>query len=204
MCRADQLGSAAKFRTRAGCRHLGDGFAAPNQRAGEVSVPAPASLGTDSPVSIDSSSRTAPAVMRTSAATTPPRRALPCRRAPDRLPVWSSRCCHAGRRRSGRAAPSRLPGSPGAPLLRQSEHRIEDQEAGYDPGLDIFAEHQLENYRRFEHPRDGCPELAQRLSQRASVVSGSRLARSCPASPALGRWSGRWAGCRPRHLVLGR
>ena len=70
---ADQFRGAAEFGARAGCGDLRHGLAAPHQRAGDRSArPGPASIGTDSPVSMDWSSSTSPPISRTSAATTPP------------------------------------------------------------------------------------------------------------------------------------
>ena len=54
----------------------------------------------------------------------------------------------------------------GAALLEQSEGGIEDQKAGDDRGLDIFAERQFEHDRRLEHPRNRRPEFFERHAQR--------------------------------------
>ena len=58
----------------------------------------------------------------------------------------------------------------GAALLEQPECGIEYQESGDDRSLDIFAEHQFEHDRSFEHPRNRRPELfdchAQRMKRR--------------------------------------
>ena len=50
-------------------------------------------------------------------------------------------------------------------FLEQPERGIEHQEGSNDGSLDIFAEHQFEKDRRFEHPRKGRPELFERHSE---------------------------------------
>ena len=64
----------------------------------------------------------------------------------------------------------------GAALLKQPERGVEHQETGDDRGLDIFAEHQLEHDRRFEHPRNRRPEFSQApCATDAAAVSGIAL-----------------------------
>ena len=66
-------------------------------------------------------------------------------------------------------------------------------------GLDIFAEHQLEHDRRFEHPRNGRPELFQRHAERMQrSYRASRLGRISPAGGEPHRSSGRRWDRQPR------
>src|ERR1700733_6174242 len=49
----------------------------------------------------------------------------------------------------------------GATLLEESQRGVEHQQKGDDPGLDIFAERQLDHDGCFEHPWNRRPELIQ-------------------------------------------
>src|SRR5487761_2501538 len=133
-----------------------------------VWTPGPASIGIDSPVSMDWSSRTSPPVSFTSAGTTPPSDSftkspgttsatgtvfLPGAVAPDRRIQGKPRF-QCGKRCLGPA------------LLEQAERRVEHQESGNDRPLDIFAEHDLERDRGLEHPRHRRPEFTQRHAER--------------------------------------
>ena len=153
-------------------------------------------MGTDSPVSMDWSSRISPPVSFTSAATTAPSESfttspgtssaagigLPCTVASDRCIQREPRL----QRGKGRL---------GAALLEQPECGVEHQETGDDRGLDILAERQLEHDRSLKHPRNGRPEFLERHAQRMQrrVGHGVRAELLQPAARFVAS-SGRSAG----------